>query len=567
MGNLRHFSIIFLAVSFLVFSAGLNSSCKGKKEKEEAMAQLEKAPDIKERLAKLAPTDITYDESLLNEEQKEVLGKLVAAAKYMDKIFWKQASHVGLEIRRQLEQSADPVDKDYLRYLTINFGPFDRLEENKPFIGTQAKPPGAGFYPPDLTREELENYIAEHPEKKEQLLSHYTVVKRTDGELIAVSYNEEYREELEAAAKYLREAAEISSNPSLKKYLVQRAEDLLRNDYYESDCNWIDLKDNLVEIVIGPFEVYEDGLMGLKASYEAFVYINDLEEMKKVEGYLNYLEAMQKNLPVEQKYKDQQVGGLESPLNVVIEVFTAGDTKAGVQTSAFVLPNDERVREEKGTKKVFLKNMMEAKFRKSLVPISERVLAAEDAELVSFYGYFTEVMLHEIAHALGVNYVTLADGTKITVNQALKEYYSAIEEAKATIAGMCNVPLLVEKGLVPTEREKEIYTSYLAGIFRSIRFGVHSAHGLATMMEFNFLREKGAFLYDEETERFRVDFERVKDAVNELARAFLTLQGDGDYEKAASFIARYGHMDELTRAILSKLEDIPVDIEPLFSFR
>ena len=566
MGSLRYLSIIFLAVSFLVFLAGLNSRCKGKAEKEEAVAPLEKAPDIKERLAKLAPTDITYDESLLNEEQKEVLEKLVAAARYMDKIFWKQASHAGLEIRRQLEQSTDPADKDYLRYLTINFGPYDRLEENKPFIGTQAKPQGAGFYPPDLTREELENYIAEHPEKKEMLLSHYTVVKREDGELTAVSYNEEYREELEAAAKYLREAAEITSNPSLKEYLEQRSEDLLRNDYYESDCDWINLEGNLVEIIIGPFEVYEDGLMGLKAAYEAFIYINDLEEMRKVDGYLNYLEAMQKNLPVEQKYKDQEMGGLESPLNVVIEVFTAGDTKAGVQTLAFVLPNDERVREEKGTKKVFLKNMMEAKFRKSLVPISERVLAAEDKELVSFYGYLTVVILHEIAHALGVNYVTLADGTKITVNQALKEYYSAIEEAKATIAGMCNVPLLVEKGLVPAEREKEIYTSYLAGIFRSIRFGVHSAHGLATMMEFNFLREKGAFLYDEETERFRIDFGRVKDAVNELAQTLLTLQGDGDYEKAGAFIARYGHMDELTKAVLSKLEDIPVDIEPLFSF-
>ena len=476
-----------------------------------------------------------------------------------------QASHVGLEIKKQLEQSTDPADRDYLRYLKINFGPFDRLDENRPFIGTQAKSLGAGFYPPDLSKKEFENYIAEHPEKKEELLSHFTVVKRKGRELIAVSYNKEYKDELEPAAECLREAAEITSNPSLKKYLNQRAKDLLRNDYYESDCDWITLDGNMVEIVIGPFEVYEDGLMGLKAAYEVIVYINDLEEMMKIEGYLYYLDEMQKNLPVEKKYKNQEMGGLESPLNVVIEVFTAGDTKAGAQTLAFVLPNDERVREEKGTKKVFLKNVMKAKFRKSLVPISERVLSAEDAELVSFYGYFTDVILHEIAHALGLNYVTLADGTKVTVNQALKEHYSAIEEAKATIAGLCNIPFLIKKGLIPAEKEKQIYTSYLAGIFRSLRFGIHSAHGLATMMEFNFLREKGAFLFDEETEKFSVDFGRVKDAINELAQNLLILQGDGDYEKAASFIARYGQMDELTKTILKKLEDIPVDIEPLFT--
>ena len=470
-------------------------------------------------------------------------------------------------MKKALEASKDPADKDYLRFLVINFGPFDRQEENKPFIGTALKPAGAGFYPPDLTKEEFQKYVDEHPELKEELEHTYTVVKRKDGELVAVPYNEEDREDLEPVARHLREAAEITSNASLKAYLLQRAEDLLSNDYYESDYLWIDLKDNLVENVIGPFEVYEDNLMGIKAAYESFVYINDMEEMKKIKGYLDYLDEMQKNLPVEQKYKDAEVADLESPLNVVIEVFTAGETKAGIQTSAFVLPNDERVREEKGTKKVFLKNMMEAKFNKSLIPISKRVLSAEDAELVSFYAYFTDVILHEIAHVLGVNYVTLPDGSRITVNKALKENYSPIEEAKATIAGLSSIHLLMDKGWIPAEKEREIYTTYLAGIFRSLRFGVGSAHGLATVMEFNFLREKGAFIYNEETGKFSVDMKKMKGAVRDLARALLVLEGDGNYENAGAFIAKYGKVDEITKRALEKLSDIPVDIEPLFKWK
>jgi hypothetical protein len=564
MASKKRYFPALAAIAFFFLAFCFIPGCKGKKEEGVKMAQLKKLPDIKERLAKYAPTEITFDQTMLNEEQKEVLNKLIQAAKHMDNIFWKQAYPEGPAMKEALEKSSDPADKDYLRFLTINFGPFDRQDENRPFIGSSAKPAGAGFYPPDMTKEEFQDYIAGHPELKEQLESLYTVIKRKGGELEAVPYNEEYREELEPAAKYLKEAAEITSNPSLKKYLTQRAEDLLSNDYYKSDCLWIDLKDNLVEIVIGPFEVYEDGLNGLKASYESFVYINDRKEMEKIKGYLDFLGEMQKNLPVEQKYKDQEVGGLESPLNVVIEVFTAGDTKAGIQTSAFVLPNDERVREEKGTKKVFLKNMMEAKFQKSLIPISKRVLEEKDAGSVTFYAYFNEIILHEISHVLGVNYVTLPDGTKTTVNKALKENYSPLEEAKADIVGLYNIHLLMERGWIPPEKEKEIYTTYLAGIFRALRFGATEAHGLATLISFNFLREKGAFVYDAATEKFGVNPDRMREAVKELAVRLLTLEGDGSYENARQFISRYGKPDAATEKTIQKLKDIPVDIEPVF---
>lgn len=558
----------FLNVLAVLFFIGLllwNSACGGqRKEVNEEMAHIYKAPDIKERLAQYEPSEITFDRSILNEEQRLVLEKLVKAAKIVDSIFWKQASHVGLAIKQKLEQWQDPAAADYLRYLEINFGPFDRLDENRPFIGTVPKPPGAGFYPPDMTKGYFQGYTDGLKQRRPELESPYTLIKRQDERLVAVPYNEEYREGLEAIALYLREAAEITTNASLKKYLNQRAVDLLSNDYYKSDCDWIDLEGNLVEIVIGPYEVYEDGLMGLKTSYEAFVYINDTEEMAKIKGYLDFLSEMQQALPVEKKYRAAQIEGLKSPLNVAFEIFTAGETKAGVQTLAFVLPNDPRVREEKGTKKVFLKNMMEAKFEKVLVPIAHRILAEEDAADVTFWAYFNEVILHEISHALGVIYVTLPDGTKITKNKALKEHYPAVEESKADAVGIHNVEFLMNKGLIPTDKEREIYTTYLAGMFRSIRFGVYEAHSLGILLQFNFLREKGAFVYDAETDRFHVDMGRIKEAVKELAQKLLILEGDGNYDNVVQFIEQYGKPDEITERTVAKLIDIPIDIAPIF---
>lgn len=557
----------FIMVFLLIAGLGFISGCKTKKARDEdQLSSLWRAPDIAERLAKYSPTEIAFDKSTLNEEDRKVLDKMVRAARFMDDIFWKQTDPAGLPLKKALEKSREPWAPDYLHFVKINFGPFDLQDENKPFIGSAHKLPGASFYPPDLTKKEFEDYVAAHPEAKEALESPYTIVKRNGNELAAVPYNVEYRKDLEPAARALREAAEITSNPSLKAYLFQRAEDLLSNDYYKSDCLWIDLKDNLVETVIGPFEVYDDNLMGLKASYETFVYINDRAEMEKIKGYLTYLEELQQNLPVEPKYKEQKVSGLESPLNVVLEVFNAGNAKPGIQTSAFVLPNDEKVREEKGTKKVFLKNVMEAKFQKSLIPISERVLSPEDAKLVSFSAYFNEVILHEICHALGLNYIPLPDGTRISVNKALKEYNAAIEEAKADIVGLWSVPLLMERGWISKDKEAEIYTTYLAGMFRSLRFGATEAHGLGTLVQFNYLREKEAFLYDPETERFRVNQGKIRQSVQDLAADFLVIQGKGSYEEAGHLLSRYGKMDEITRKTIQKLADIPVDIEPIFRY-
>ena len=564
--------VTFSAIVLFVFVTVIHYGCKPKEEDvadEVAVTEIagySVVPDIKDRLIQFAPTDITFDENQLNEEQKQVLEKLVMAAKAIDKIFWKQASHVGFEVLQDFKNVDHPAAKDFLRYLTINFGPFDRLDENKPFIGTDSKPAGAGFYPPDMTKEYFEEYVTGNPDMKSKLEDTYTLVKKQNDSLIAVPYNEAYKEDLEVVAKYLREAAAISTEEPFKAYLNQKADDLLANEWYKSDTMWIDLEGNLLEILIGPYEVYEDGLFGLKAAYESFVYINDFEEMAKLKAYLDYLGEMQSLLPVEPKHKNAKIEGLASPLNVVIEVFAAGDTKSGVQTLAFVLPNEERIREEKGTKKVFLKNIQEAKFNTVLVPISKKILGEEDSQHISFYAYFTETLLHEISHVFGSNYITLEDGTETTVRKALADKYSAIEECKATIVGMHNVPFLIEKGLIPKENEREIYTTYLAGMFRSIRFGAHEAHGMGTLMQLNYHRETGAFIYDPETQKFSVDMDKIKDSITEMAQKILILEGDGNYENAAAFIAKYGEIDSLIQALLDSLSDIPVDIQPIFKF-
>lgn len=562
---MRHANLLLMIFVCLLFSVGF-FACKSEAPKEEGVTDLVRVDDIQFRVQQFVPTELSFDETLLNAEQNQVVEKLVAAAKHIDRIFWKQASAQGLDLKQQLEASDSPEDQSFLKYLKINYGPYDRLDENKPFIGTEAKPAGAAFYPIDMTKEEFNQHITNHPDDQTAFESPYTMIQREDEGLKAVAYSQIFQEDLVPAAELLKEAAAITTNPSLKKYLIQRAEDLLSNDYYQSDCDWIDLKDNLVEIVIGPYEVYEDGLMGLKAAYESFVYVNDIEEMNKIQGYIDYLDEMQKNLPVEQKYKDQKVAGLQSPLNVVYEVFNAGDGRAGVQTIAFVLPNDERVREEKGSKKVMLKNMMEAKFDKILTPIAHKTLSVEDANNISFYAFFNQTVLHELCHALGVNYTTAADGTRITVNRALKEHYSAIEEAKADVVGLYSVRLLMAKGWIPQEKEQEIYTTYLAGIFRSLRFGLHEAHGLGTLLQYNYMRKKGAFVYEEASGKFRLDNSKMADAVKDLAAALLILEGDGDYDKAGAFLTEYGQIEDILEKTINGLEDIPVDIKPIYKF-
>jgi len=356
-----------------------------------------------------------------------------------------------------------------------------------------------------------------------------------------VPYSREYAELLGEAARYLEEAAGMTTNESLASFLKLRAEAFLSDDYFESDMAWMDVKDNVLDVTIGPYEVYEDNLFNYKAAFEAFICVRDPAESEKLDGLKLYLLDMEKNLPIEDRYKNLE-RGLESPISVVDLIFSAGDTKAGVQTIAFNLPNDERVREAKGSKKVMLRNICRAKFEKILKPIAEQVVSPDLVPHVTFDAYFNHILLHEFSHGLGPGRIVLDDGTETTVNKALRETYSAIEEAKADVAGQHNFYYLIDDGFFPLKMEKETAVTFLAGFFRSVRFGVDAPHGRANMIAFNYFKEKGAYLKDPSTGRWFVDFDKIRSVAKELLREILMLQALGNYEGSKAFIERYGEM-------------------------
>ena len=422
----------------------------------------EKVPAYVPAFLKTKLTDLTPRE-------KEVLYYVVKASTLMDRIFFLQVYAKNPEALKALKEY-DGKDKDFLEdYFRINFGPFDRLEENRAFFGNFKKPAGAGFYPEGMGKKEFTEYLEKNPQQKERFESPYTLIVREKGELKAVPYPQVYEELLKECVEYLNKAASLSENKSLKKYLQSRANDLLTNDYFQSDCDWLDILDNHVELVIGPYEVYEDDLFNYKAAYESFVYLNDIEETARVQAFIGCLKEMQDRFPVDKKYLSENIPAL-SPLKVADLIFSAGDAKAGVNSIAFALPNDEKVRELKGSKKIILQNMMEAKYKHILFPIAEKLIANEQLEHVRFKSFLYHVILHELSHPLGTDYV-YPPQEKMPVRKALKETYSLIEEAKADVAGLYNALLMIEKKVIPTELKKAIFVTQLASMFRSMRFG------------------------------------------------------------------------------------------------
>lgn len=542
----------------LIGITGLLIGCKTK-ETNQGTNELEM---MKAKVAQFAEVEVKYDSSILSEKQKIVLQKLYEASKIMDEIFLEQVYYKNFEIKKALENSKDPIDAVRLQYFNIMFGPFDRLDHNKPFYGTETKPLGANFYPIDMTKEEFENYIKQNSSKEKELTSEFTIVKREGNNFVAVPYSIAYKDKLEKAAKLLNEAAEYSENPSLKKYLQLRAKAFLTNDYYESDLAWMDLKDHVIEVVIGPYEVYEDEMFNYKAAFESFLTIVDPAETKKLEIFKNYLNDIEENLPLAKEYKGYKRGS-ESPIFVVQEVFGAGDNKSGVQTLAFNLPNDERVRQAKGSKKVMLKNIHEAKFEKLLKPIAQLVLDESELQYVTFDGFFNHTLMHEISHGVGPGVIT-KDGKKTEVKKELKETYSKIEECKADVLGMFNNILMIEKGVYPKGFDKEIYTTFLAGIFRSVRFGISEAHGAGNAIIYNYLLEKGAYTYNEKTKKVAVNFNKINEGVKSLAELILTIQAKGDYKAAVELVNKYGVETPSMKVLREKLAQLPIDIKPIY---
>ncbi|HEX3072585.1 MAG TPA: peptidase [Ignavibacteriales bacterium] len=547
---MKFFSVICLAAAI-----ALLGGC-AQKEKEKGKN------DMQKKIEQFADVDIKYDPSPLTERERTAVQKLYEASKIMDEIFLDQVYSKNKEISSKLALSSKGGDNLNFKYFQIMAGPFDRLDHNKPFYGTDAKPLGANFYPEDMTKEEFNAWIEQHPNDKEKFTSEFTVIRRDSAGLKAVPYSEFYKEQLGRAAQKLREAAEYIDNPSLKKYVTLRAKAFETNDYYESDMAWMDLKDHNIEFIIGPYEVYEDEMFNYKASFESFLTIKDAEESKKLEVIAAHLQDIESNLPYENKNKGFR-RGLESPIMVVNEVFSAGDTKAGVQTLAFNLPNDERVRQAKGSKKVMLKNVHEAKFDILLYPIAKIVLPEEYLKDVTFDAFFSHTLMHEMSHGVGPGLITV-NGKQTEVKKELKETYSKLEECKADILGMYNNIYMIDKGLYQKGYEKQIYATFLAGIFRSVRFGIGEAHGAANAIIYNFLLEKGAYEYDAANKKVKINEEKISPAVKELAHVILTIQANGDYNGSKELINKYAVESPSMKELTAQLVSLPTDIRPNF---
>jgi len=498
--------------------------------------------------ADYAVVPLKADLSHLDENTRRMVAKLVQAADVMNELTWKQSW--GGDRGALLAQAPDDATR---ALVDVNFGPWDRLNEDTPFIANiKPRPPGATFYPVDMTKEEFE--AAHLPDKT----SNYTLLRRdAAGELISVPYHVEYRPELERAAALLREAAGLSGDKSFAEYLRMRADALLSDEFRASDMAWMDMKTNPVDIVIGPIETYEDQLFGYKAAYEGLVLVKDAEWSRKLARYAAFLPELQRGLPVDAKYKAEKPGG-KADLNAYEAVYYAGDANVGAKTIAINLPNDEEVQLAKGTRRLQLENVMKAKFDAILVPIAKQLIAKDQLANVTFDAFFADTMFHEVAHGLGIK--KTLDG-KGTVDEALKEYSSSFEEGKADILGLYMIDALSNKGEMEKEKLMDSYVTFLAGILRSVRFGAADAHGKANMLRFNYFADAGAFSRDADG-RYRVDFDKMRAAMNSLSAKLLTVQGDGDYAEAKRMTDTLGVIKPELAADLAKLKDakIPVDV-------
>ncbi len=531
-------------------------------------SKLKVAPDTPARLKQLPRTVIDYDRSLLNENEREVVAKLIEASKFIDEIFWRQVSEDNPSNRARLERhaAASSLDRAAYEYFIASRGRWDRLAKDEPFIEpfgvAGAKPKGAALYPSDMTKEEFERYVAANPSQKESLEGLLTVVRRDGARLTATPYSRYYRDLLEPAAQKLREAAGITTNASLKNYLTQLAASLLSDNYRSTDMAWMDLNGPL-EVVIGPYEVYEDELFNFKAAFQSFVTVVDAPESEKLRVYAQHLPEMERNLPEPDEYKNPNRGA-ESPIRVVQEIFTAGDARRGVQTAAFNLPNDEVVREQKGSKKVLLKNVMDAKYRLTGHPIALRVLDPSLTQHLSFAAFFNHVLFHELSHGLGPGLIKQPNGERVDVRLLLKDQYSFIEECKADTLGIWNILYAFDKKLVTSFDERQLFVTYAGLMFRSMRFGIDSAHGRGVAVQWNWMRENGAINRTSEG-RYTLDFAKMMEATRTLSTELLTIQATGDYERAKRLLDRYGVTNPEIDGVNARLIDLPVDIWPVFT--
>jgi hypothetical protein len=518
---------------------------------------------LQKMAARFAPTDIRADLSAISAVDKQVLAKLVEASKIMDALFLRQVWAENDTVLIDLAGSQTAEGRARLHYFLINKGPWSRLDHDEAFVPrVPAKPAGANFYPVGVSKAEIERWIQSlPPAERSKASGFFTLVRREGSTFALMPYNIAYQPELTRAATLLREAAGITKEPTLKAFLTKRADAFLSNDYYDSDVAWMELK-GVVEPTIGPYEVYEDDLFNYKAAFESFITVQDEAESAKLQKFGGQLQDIENHLPIDPKFRNPKLGAL-APIVVVNELFAAGDANRGVQTAAFNLPNDERVVREKGSKRVMLKNVQDAKFAKTLVPISRIVLTPADQRNVSFDAFFTHIVVHELMHGLGPHNITVS-GRQTTVRQEMKEAYSFLEEAKADISGLFAIQYMIDKGVLPRSLEQTLYTTFLASTFRSIRFGINEAHGRGIAVQLNYLLDQGGFVAKPDG-TFGVDLAKVKEGVTGLTREIMTIQAEGDYAKAIALRDRLGVVRPPVKRALDRMSAVPVDIEPRFT--
>jgi len=544
--NIKHLTPALVAVAFLATACGREPAPAAKPAAEPASQTAKE--EANPRFDIYAPVRLSADLSQLSENQKKMVSLLIDAAKITDELFWRQ---VWGDKNSLLEKIDDPRARQFAFY---NYGPWDRLAGDQPFIESYGpRPPGVNFYPQDMSKAEFEAW--DQPRKDGQ----YSIVKRNDaGDLQLVPYRVEYADELGRIEHLLREAAKLAEDPEFANYLQLRADALVSDDYQASDMAWMDMKNNAVELVIGPIEVYQDALYNYRAAFETFVLIKDQAWSERLARFAQYMPELQKGLPVPDEYKAEMPGS-DADLNAYDLAYCAGDCNSGAKTIAINLPNDEEVQLAKGTRRLQIKNSMLAKFNRILLPISKELIAQDQRSHITFDSFFGNTMFHEVAHGLGIKNTLDGSGT---VRAALKEHGSALEEGKADILGLYMVQRLRDMGEITDGELMDDYVTFLAGIFRSVPFGASSAHGRANMIRFNFFSEAGAFSRDEATGTYRVNVPEFEAAVEALSRKLLTLQGDGDYDEVAAFVAEMGNVGPQLQADLDRLSaaDIPVDI-------
>jgi hypothetical protein len=515
------------------------------------------ATDVAQRLARWKPVEMPFHAETLSARERQQVDKLAAAARQLEAIYWQQSDPEGLELYKTTQ------DRNLKRLLFINGARFDLIDDNKPFVGTKPVPPGRNLYPEGLTSAQIEAYVKAHPAEKDAVYNPYTVLRWNKAKLEAIPYRVEYKKWLEPAAKLLREAADLSDDKDFAQFLRLRADALLSDDYYPSDLKWLDLKNPKIDVILAPYETYLDGVLGVKTSYEAALLIRNEPESAKLALYQKYVPDIQDALPLAAADRPSK-RGQPTPMEVMDAPLRTGDLLHGYQAVADNLPNDPRVHDTKGTKKIFFKNFMDARVNSVVLPLAKYLMPEAQAAQASGEGYLAAVVLHEISHGLGPAY-SHVNGKQVPITEAIGPVYSALEEAKADVVGMYGLAWLMDHGALPKNRAQEYYSSYVAGIFRSVRYGVAEAHGRAEMMEFNYLVEQKAV--NRAAGKYSVDFAKIPTAIASLSKELLTIEATGDRQRAEAWFNRYDKMPSELAEAMKPASKLPVDVWPNFSFQ